>query len=163
METDNQKRARLLGEPFGTATSRLRKMLMFDMAKRLDEDKCYRCGVKIETLEEFSIEHTVSWQGNENPRETFFDLSKISYSHLSCNSSAGGNTRYKNDNAPNGTRWCNRGKHYQPLEIFHKDTSNKEGLSHTCNPCHIDRVDKYRREVGKRPEIRKFSKGSKYT
>lgn len=93
METPNQKKNRLLGEPYGTATNKLRKMLLFDYARRCNEDRCYRCDSKIESLEEFSIEHTVPWQGTENPRETFFSLDKISFSHLSCNSGAG--LRYK--------------------------------------------------------------------
>lgn len=89
MESPNQKKNRLLGEPYGTATNRLRKMLLFDFAKRLNEDNCYRCGVKIIFLDDFSIEHTVAWQGTENPQETFFDLSKIAFSHLKCNAAAG--------------------------------------------------------------------------
>ena len=93
METSNQKKNRLLGEPYGTATSRLRKMLLFEMAQALGRDRCYRCNFRIETLEEFSIEHTVPWQGAKSPKETFFDLSKIAFSHIKCNVSAG--TRYK--------------------------------------------------------------------
>jgi hypothetical protein len=89
METSNQKKNRLLGEPYGTATSRLRKMLLFDMARRLKEDICFRCGKIIQTLEEFSIEHTIPWQGTENPKEAFFDIEKIAFSHLVCNSGAG--------------------------------------------------------------------------
>jgi hypothetical protein len=84
-ETSNQIKTRLLGEPYGTATGRLRKVLMFEMAKRLDEDICYRCKYKIESVDEFSIEHTVSWQGASNPKEVFFDTSKIGFSHLICN------------------------------------------------------------------------------
>lgn len=94
METPNQKKNRLLGEPYGTATNRLRKMLLFDFAKRCGEDICYRCKTRIETIEEFSIEHTIPWQGTANPREAFFDLSKITFSHLSCNVGAG-EKRYK--------------------------------------------------------------------
>lgn len=102
METQSQKRNRLLGEPYGTATSKLRKMLLFDMAKRLNEDKCFRCGVAIDSIEDFSIEHTVSWQGASNPKEAFFDIAKIAFSHLKCNSSAG--LRYKGikDTTPHG-------------------------------------------------------------
>lgn len=85
VETSNEKKQRLLGQPFGTATNKLRKMLLFDYAKRLNEDNCYRCQIRIETLEEFSIEHTVAWQGSINPKETFFDITQIAFSHLSCN------------------------------------------------------------------------------
>lgn len=92
-ELPNEKKARLLGMPYGTATNKLRKMLLFECVKMLGADSCYRCRNKIETLEEFSIEHTISWQGTSNPKETFFDLSKIAYSHLRCNVVAGNNER----------------------------------------------------------------------
>ena len=88
-ESSSQKKARLLGMPYGTATNQLRKMLLFECVKMLGADRCYRCGNKIENLKDFSIEHTIPWQGTENPSDTFFDLSKIAYSHLSCNSGAG--------------------------------------------------------------------------
>jgi hypothetical protein len=103
METSNQKKNRLLGEPYGTATNRLRKMLLFDFAKRCGEDICYRCGTRIETIGEFSIEHTIPWQGTPNPKETFFDLAKIAFSHLSCNVGAG-EKRYKVYNSPQETK-----------------------------------------------------------
>lgn len=85
---NNKLKQELLGMPIGTATARLRKMLLFDFSKRLGLDSCYRCQKKIETLEEFSIEHTKSWQWDENPAEAFFDLSRIAFSHLVCNVSA---------------------------------------------------------------------------
>lgn len=87
-ESSNQRRARLLGESYGAATSKLRKMLLFDFAKRLNEDICYQCGTRIEFIEDFSIEHTIPWQNSDNPKEIFFDLSKIAYSHSSCNTKA---------------------------------------------------------------------------
>lgn len=93
VETSNAKKARLLGEPIGTATSRLRKMLLFEFAIRLGLDNCYRCKNKIQTIEEFSIEHTIPWQGAENPREAFFDINYILFSHLFCNVSAGGRNK----------------------------------------------------------------------
>ena len=88
METANQKRNRLLGEPFGTASSRLRKMILFSIVVRISENICYRCRGTIENIDEFSIEHTIPWQSSKTPRETFFDLDSIAFSHLGCNSSA---------------------------------------------------------------------------
>ena len=108
MENSNQKKNRLLGEPYGTATSRLRKMLMFDMAKKIGMDTCYRCGNKIETLELFSIEHTISWQGAQNPKETFFDLEKIAFSHNPCNTGAGEKHKGIRDSTPHGSTRYNK-------------------------------------------------------
>ena len=89
MDKGNATKAQALGMPFGTATNRLRKALLFSMAKRLDEDHCFRCGEQIKYLEDLSIEHKVPWLGAEDPVGLFFSLDNIAFSHLSCNSSAG--------------------------------------------------------------------------
>lgn len=70
---------------YGAATSRLRKSLLFSMAQRLGEDVCYRCGLKIENENVFSIEHKESWLYSDNPIKMFFSLENISFSHISCN------------------------------------------------------------------------------
>jgi len=89
VETSNEKKNRLLGEPYGTANSKLKKILLFDLAKRLDEDFCYRCGIKISSLEEFSIEHKQSWMYADNPIQMFYSLDNIAFSHIDCNVKAG--------------------------------------------------------------------------
>lgn len=38
----------LLGEPFGTATGKLRKMILFKLIQAQELDTCYRCSNKIE-------------------------------------------------------------------------------------------------------------------
>lgn len=86
---ENNRKAELLGMPFGTATSKLRKALMFKMARELKIDDCYRCGLIIETIDDFSIEHKNSWMFSENPVKAFFDLENIAFSHMSCNAKAG--------------------------------------------------------------------------
>jgi hypothetical protein len=84
----SQKKSDLLGENFSTASGKLRKMIMFDLIQRLELNTCYRCTLPIETVETLSIEHTEAWQSAENPKEVFYDLSKIAFSHLVCNVSA---------------------------------------------------------------------------
>lgn len=132
---------------FGAATSRLRKSLLFKFAKILELDTCYRCKEKITKIEEFSIEHTVSWQFSSTPVETFFDLDKIEFSHLICNISQGrknpktgrGNNAGTISNRKrlvvDGKVWCNRGKHNQVIELFVKDIHTSSGYKSTCNPC----------------------------
>lgn len=71
-----------------TAAHKLRKSVMFDMVVRLGRDCCFRCGDKIETASELSIEHKTPWESADDPRETFFDLDNIAFSHLKCNSLA---------------------------------------------------------------------------
>lgn len=72
----------------GTAAGQLRKTLLFYFAVRLNEDICFRCGQRIDEEKQFSIEHKVPWLHSENPKELFFDLSNISFSHLKCNLSS---------------------------------------------------------------------------
>ena len=87
--SNNDKKAELLGVPFGTASGRLRKILLFDAIGRLNERNCYRCGEFIEKLEDFSIEHKNSWMNSNDPKESFYSLENISYSHLICNVTSG--------------------------------------------------------------------------
>lgn len=84
-ENGNKNKDKLLGMPHGTASHQLRKMIMFQMIQELKRDICFRCGEKIENIEDLSIEHIVAWQQSENPKESFFDLKNISFSHLNCN------------------------------------------------------------------------------
>ena len=84
----NQKKTIQLGIPVGTATHKLRKMIMFRMIQKAGLDTCFQCGKKIETIEELSIEHKIPWLDSENPKELFFDLENIAFSHLKCNVAA---------------------------------------------------------------------------
>lgn len=84
----NKIRTKLLGMPIGTARGRLVKMLLFKLLKEFKIDRCYRCTEVIESIGDLSIEHEVSWQLATNPRETYFDLDNVSFSHLTCNSGA---------------------------------------------------------------------------
>jgi hypothetical protein len=81
----NEKKFELLGEPIGTATAKLRKSVLFKLVQILELDVCFQCGEKIEDVADLSIEHKVPWQSAENPRESFYDLDNISFSHIRCN------------------------------------------------------------------------------
>ena len=70
---------------FGTANHILRKSILFNLVKRLRLDRCYRCGKKILTEKELSIDHKVDWLNSNNPTELFFSLRNIAFSHLTCN------------------------------------------------------------------------------
>lgn len=79
------KQKSLLGMHPGSAANKLRKHIMFDMVVRLELDTCFHCGEKIKTPRELSVEHKTPWEGATDPRETFFDLDNIAFSHLGCN------------------------------------------------------------------------------
>ena len=74
-----------LGIPHGTANGRLRKIVLFELLKRHNENICFQCGKFIENVEEFSVEHKVPWLDSENPTKLFFDIDNIAFSHLRCN------------------------------------------------------------------------------
>lgn len=84
----NNKKNEQLGMPFGTASARLRKSILFSLLKETNKNICFQCGKPIELEDELSIEHKVPWLDSDNPKDRFFDISNIAFSHLSCNVSA---------------------------------------------------------------------------
>lgn len=85
MDKNNQKKYEQLGMPLGTANAILRKNIMFLLIKELDLDWCYRCEERIESVDHLSIEHKTPWLDSESPKELFFSLDNIAFSHLKCN------------------------------------------------------------------------------
>lgn len=73
----------------GKAGYILRKSIMFSLVKELSKNKCFRCNKTIDYVGEFSIDHILDWETSSNPKELFFDLSNITFSHLKCNIQAG--------------------------------------------------------------------------
>jgi hypothetical protein len=58
-------------------------MALFNLLQKYAEDACFRCGEKIERIEDLSIEHKKPWEGISV--ELFWDLDNIAFSHLRCN------------------------------------------------------------------------------
>lgn len=90
----NSVKSAQLGMNHTTARSRLVKNIMFDMVRRLDEDNCFRCGVKIGSPDELSIEHRIPWL--HNSPALFWDLNNIAFSHLACNTPSPDRRRGRN-------------------------------------------------------------------
>ncbi len=74
--------------PKGTSNYKLYRSIMMHLADCLGLCLCHRCGKRIESLREFSVEHKIPWIGHPNAAAVFTDLSNIAFSHLSCNSRA---------------------------------------------------------------------------
>lgn len=133
--------------PMGTANSQIRKILLFECLKKLQEDVCYRCKNKIENIEELSIEHKKSWLFSDNPKESFFDLQNIAFSHLICNTRAAPKVDFKgagwNKGKPSphrkigsgGTAWCSHHKDFIAVENFARDKHSWNGYKNLCNSC----------------------------
>jgi hypothetical protein len=86
------KKSRQLGMHHSTASARLLKDLLFMFVSREQKD-CFRCHERL-TRGTFSIEHIEPWLDSDDPRSNFFNLSNISFSHLSCNVRARRQTRF---------------------------------------------------------------------
>ena len=71
----------------GTASGRLVKDLLWHFIVKADQHNCFRCGSKM-TRENFSVEHKTPWLHSENPKDMFFDLDNVTFSHLNCNISS---------------------------------------------------------------------------
>lgn len=82
----NSKKHHQLGMNFSTASNRLRKLVLFKLVVETDRDICFRCGKKILSADDCTIEHKESWQHKST--ELFWDLNNIAFSHSTCNTRA---------------------------------------------------------------------------
>lgn len=85
----DEKKSAALGMSFTGARNRLIKTILFDLVCATGRDSCFRCGLKIDDIDELSIEHKEAWLESIDPVGLFFDLRNISFSHLLCNAKAG--------------------------------------------------------------------------
>lgn len=86
-----KKKRHQLGMAFGTAMSRLRKKILFSLVQKCREDVCFRCSLRIESVDQFSIEHKQSWLDVD--AKLFWDMDNIAFSHITCNVKAARKTR----------------------------------------------------------------------
>lgn len=145
MTNGNSKKAEQLGMPYGTACGRLRKLILFKLLRENGKDICYRCGKRIDTPEELSIEHKIDWLDSEDPVGIFFDLDNIAFSHLSCNSRAA--SRDKEFLKEHQRDLCRKGKH---------------SISH-LNQDDVIEIKKLLKEGVKSSEIKRKFNISKYS
>lgn len=148
----NRAKDAFLGMPTGTACSRLRKLVLFSCVQQLGQDDCFRCGKKILSPDDFSLEHKKSWLNVD--RALFWDLSNISFSHLRCNVGAVDRTKFRDGLiasnvarrkiGPAGTAWCARHREFLPIDQFHRNRSKWNGLGNDCGPCATLKERKWR-------------------
>ncbi len=147
----NEKKSFELKMSYGKACNILRKNILFNLAKKLKLNICYRCGKKIVDINKFSIDHKKSWQNTTQPIKLFFDFNNIAFSHLKCNIA---NTTYKYPSnpekffaktrkhsaslriiSPKGYNWCFSCKKHLLVSEFHKNKSNIYGFQRQCIIC----------------------------
>lgn len=88
MKTTLLKKTKQLGLNPSTANNILKKNILFSLICETKRNICFQCGNIIKSIEELSIEHKIPWLDSENPKELYFDLNNIAFSHLACNVAA---------------------------------------------------------------------------
>ena len=81
------KKSQQLGMNISTAQGKLVKDILWMLLQETNRTKCFVCSKEM-SRETFSIEHKIPWLDSDNPKELFFGLDNISFSHLSCNISS---------------------------------------------------------------------------
>ena len=127
----SERIAEQLGMPHGTATNKLRKIILFSLLQKSKEDVCIRCGKIIQGVEDLSIEHIKPWEGVS--ADLFWDLGNISFSHVGCNRPH--SYPRKQIQAPSGKNWCFVCKDFRNVEDFHDNSSKASGLADRCKNC----------------------------
>jgi HNH endonuclease len=127
----NRKAVETLGMPQGTASNRLRKMLLFRQLKKHGENICVRCNKEIEFVEELSVEHIKPWEGIS--AKLFWDLDNVAFSHLKCNvPHIRHGWKHLRKTGDEGTSWCSNCQIFHPEDFFSKDSTRWNGLRAVC-------------------------------
>lgn len=122
-----------LGMSGGKASNILKKQILFMFVQRCNEDICFKCGKKIETVDELSIEHKLPWLDRDV--NLFWDLNNIAFSHLKCNKQHRIGAIKLRKIGPEGTAWCTRCKEFLSLVSFSPSSSRWNGVNKKCKIC----------------------------
>lgn len=129
-----------LGMKVGTAQHRLRTNIMFELAWKCDMLSCFRCGKKIEKVEDMSIEHKEPWVGVSVA--LFWDITNIAFSHKKCNFGAIRSPKLKpwvaaalRKQGEPGTAWCGRCRLFLKRVEFGNQKTRWTGLQSECKKC----------------------------
>lgn len=132
----NERKAHVLGMPYGTACARLRKQILWRFILQCCLDTCFKCEGKIESIEDLSIEHKLPW--GPDCVDRFWDVDNIAFSHLRCNrpnSPSGGGAGWRKRIGPDGQAWCCVHKKFLPVQSFSLNRTRWNGLQQMCDEC----------------------------
>jgi hypothetical protein len=141
MGSNNQKSA-TLGMPHGTANNRLRKNLLFKYITQAGDNFCFKCGTKIEAVDDLSVEHKEPWEGRS--ADLFWDLDNIAFSHLTCNRPHNRGGEKLRKVGPPDTSWCITCQAFKPNEDFWKSNRTWSGFEKYCKQHHNEKRERRR-------------------
>ena len=124
-----------LGMSESTAKHRLTRLLLFDYAKQTGSGFCFRCGIELESVDNFSIEHKIDWLHSADPVGSFFDITNIAFSHRECN-----RPRYellRKAHEDSSLAWCSGCQKWLDKENFYSNKSHWNGLDKYCKNCRM--------------------------
>lgn len=129
-----------LGMDYGRASAKLKKMILFDLAKKVagGKVKCIRCRKEIKEIKDFTVDHIKPWLHNSS--DLFWDLNNIAFSHFTCNASDRRNATnidrsHLRKSGPPGTNWCHICQDFVSIKLFWKDASKWSGYQNKCIKC----------------------------
>lgn len=124
-----------LGKSAGAANNQLRKQLLFKYVQAVGDHFCFKCEAEIETVDDFSIEHKLPWEGRD--AALFWDLDNIAFSHVRCNRphEYRGASEKLRKISPEGMSWCSVCKLHKPTEAFCLKRAKWNGYNGECRAC----------------------------
>lgn len=127
-----------LGFAIGTASYRLKTMLLFQLLQQTGRDICFRCSLKIDSEKELSLDHKIPWL--DNSPDLFWNLENVAFSHKICNVRAARRSTQVpslRKVGPAGTAWCAGHQAFLRTENFRKNSLHWNGLGYTCKRCTV--------------------------
>ncbi len=148
MSNTHKRECQQLGMHFVTARGRLMKMILLRLIKKAGEDLCFKCGKKITSTEDLSLDHKLPWRGEDT--KLFWDLENVAFSHVRCNKrDRTENTKTRKIGA-DGTSWCCRHQQFFPNDQFYRNKTHWNGRAPWCIAC----SEEYKVGVAKRSVLR---------
>lgn len=81
-------KGRMIGNvPYHKAYDKMRNIIFFETFKKSGKNICCRCGNKIETCKEFTLDHVIPWRNKpkEEALKLLVDKDNIKFAHKQCN------------------------------------------------------------------------------
>lgn len=134
------KKRKQLGLAIGTASHRLRKLVLFHLVRETGRNRCHRCSRIIESADDLTLDHKKAWL--DESVSLFWDIENIAFAHARCNSISRRSTLGMKFGpspfrkvGPPGTAWCTGHQQFRPTSEFHRNKRKWSGTQSFCKTC----------------------------